>query len=292
MSNTKTKTVSDLYNYKTPEERLQDKQDRINTNYNNQLQGLETSKTTQQQQADITRSQLQKYLPYYYKSKGLSGLGLEQSAMLEANANYSNQLGKIESDYIQNKNSLENYRNEDLGLAEDEYYTKKDQEIENDSTSARNEIALALENYAIDEDGLTADEETKVNKLINLYGDTMTDRDKNAIENLIENYKVQFSKKNIDDTTQTLTDGMLEGNDYVNVNGKHYKIKRKLGKPVVYDKQVEKFLGDEYGVQAEMKKRGYASSFDSSIPNGTTYEIAGMPFLYYDGKWYLTEQLN
>ena len=190
-----------LLNYRTltDEDRFLNQQNKINAKYDNQINNLNLGKTTQQQQADITRSQLQKYLPYYYKSKGLSGLGLEQSAMLDANANYTNQLGQIENNFTQQKNALENYRQDDLMKAENDYLDR----IDTNSMSAYKEVTNPLENYIFDEK-LTADEISKTESLLELYRDQMTQTDITMAENLLNNYKTQFGEEQKTEATTPL----------------------------------------------------------------------------------------
>lgn len=261
-----------LLNYRTltDEERFQNQQNKINAKYDSQLNNLNLGKTTSQQQADITRSQLQKYLPYYYKSRGLSGLGLEQSAMLDANANYTNQLGQIENNFAQQKNALENYRQDDLMKAENDYLAR----IDNNSLSAYGEVTDLLEGYKFD-DKLTDDEYNKVKNTLELYRDTMTPNDIKAAENLLENYRVNYGQKkaegntvpNVSDNSFVLTDDIKEGNQEVFLNGE----------PI--------FINGVSDVKTNNKV---------DIPNGTKskYQKNGkwQEMVYMDGEWYDVKQ--
>ena len=288
-----------LLNYRTltDEDRFLNQQNKINAKYDSQINNLNLGKTTQQQQADITRSQLQKYLPYYYKSKGLSGLGLEQSAMLDANANYTNQLGQIENNFAQQKNALENYRQDDLMKAENDYLAN----IDKNSMSAYNEVTNPLEMYIADEK-LTDDEYNKVNSILDLYRDQMNQTDIKMAENLLENYKTQFGKAgaetdnqsnvpNLKDDEFELTDKIKEGKDYLTVGDKKYKVKKKSDK---YDVQ------SYFDVQNRLGKSQYASAYDSNIPNGTTIQYLRdtvwgerlRTAVYIDGEWYDVDEIK
>lgn len=259
-----------LLNYRTltDEDRFLNQQNKINAKYDSQINNLNLGKTTQQQQADITRSQLQKYLPYYYKSKGLSGLGLEQSAMLDANANYTNQLGQIETNYAQQKNSLENYRQDDLMKAENDYLDR----IDENSMSAYREVTNPLELYISDEK-LTDDEYNKVKSTLDLYRDTMTPTDVKAAENLLENYRVNYGKaqtepnKNLVDE-EYVTDKVLQAKDYLTLGNDKYLVTDHLDNK-------SRMITDNNHFDALLEANGYASAYDSNIPNGTVFKVQG-----------------
>ena len=254
-----------LLNYRTltDEDRFLNQQNKINAKYDSQINNLNLGKTTQQQQADITRSQLQKYLPYYYKSKGLSGLGLEQSAMLDANANYTNQLGQIENNFAQQKNALENYRQNDLMKAENDYLAN----IDKNSMSAHDEVTFALQNY-INDEKLTADEISKTQTLLDLYRDQMNQTDIKMAENLLENYKTQFGKaeaetnKNTPTINDEVSQNQLEGKSYIEYGGEKFVADKKINKA---DKKIVK--NNNY-VQKVMELNGFASAYDEKIPDG------------------------
>ena len=252
----------------TDEKRFLNQQNKINAKYDSQINNLNLGKTTQQQQADITRSQLQKYLPYYYKSKGLSGLGLEQSAMLDANANYTNQLGQIENNFAQQKNALENYRQDDLMKAENDYLAN----IDKNSMSAYNEVTNPLEMYIADEK-LTNDEYNKVKTTLDLYRDQMTPTDIKMAENLLENYKTQFGEeqtetnKNLIDE-KNITDNVLQAKDYLTIGNNRYLVADHLDNK-------SRMITDNNHFDALLKAKGYASAYDSHIPNGTIFEVQG-----------------
>lgn len=261
-----------LLNYRTltDEDRFLNQQNKINAKYDSQINNLNLGKTTQQQQADITRSQLQKYLPYYYKSKGLSGLGLEQSAMLDANANYTNQLGQIENNFTQQKNALENYRQDDLMKAENDYLAN----IDKNSMSAYNEVTNPLEMYIADEK-LTDDEYNKVNSILDLYRDQMNQTDIKMAENLLENYKTQYgeeqTKGNSEQPTisNEVTESQLSGKSYIDYNGEKYLVDKKV------DKADKKILKNNNYAQKVFEMNGFASAYDENIPDGyilTSYE--------------------
>jgi hypothetical protein len=282
-----------LLNYRTltDEERFLNQQNKINAKYDSQINNLNLGKTTQQQQADITRSQLQKYLPYYYKSKGLSGLGLEQSAMLDANANYTNQLGQIENNFTQQKNALENYRQGDLMKAESDYLDR----IDTNSMSAYNEVTNPLEMYIADEK-LTDDEYKKVIDTLKLYEDIMTPTDKKMAEKLLENYKTQFGKAGAESPESfKLTEDMKLGNETFKINGETYKINDYF--PVANNKL-------KYNLNKLEEELGFELNGmnDSQIPNGTIVgyttgsaasgSLRVKQAMFLNGKWYEVEKAN
>lgn len=85
--------------------------------YGTAVNALDKSKRQSQQNASIALDKLKKYLPTQIKAQGLGGLGVSESTMLKAYNNYNSDMGAIESDYQQNKTTLEtNYADNKRGI--------------------------------------------------------------------------------------------------------------------------------------------------------------------------------
>ena len=76
--------------------------------YDNAIGELDAQKKAQEKQSYFNNAKLMKYLPQNLKAQGLNGLGISQTAQIEANNNYMNQLANISSDYNSNKTTLSN----------------------------------------------------------------------------------------------------------------------------------------------------------------------------------------
>lgn len=97
-------------------------------------ENLDKSKTQSQQQASVMYDKLKKYLPVQVKAQGLGGLGVSESTLLDAYNKYSSAMGSIESDYQQNRTSLDNN------------YQDNKRSIESDRDSAINAANNAYDN--------------------------------------------------------------------------------------------------------------------------------------------------
>lgn len=76
--------------------------------YDSAIGELDAQKKAQEKQAYFNNAKLMKYMPQNLKAQGLNGLGVSQTAQIEANNNYMNQLANIISDYNKNKSILSN----------------------------------------------------------------------------------------------------------------------------------------------------------------------------------------
>ena len=76
--------------------------------YDSAIGELDAQKKAQEKQAYFNNAKLMKYMPQNLKAQGLNGLGVSQTAQIEANNNYMNQLANITSDYNKNKSTLSN----------------------------------------------------------------------------------------------------------------------------------------------------------------------------------------
>ena len=100
--------------------------------YSSAQNTLDENKRLAQQNASITYDKLKKYLPSQMKAQGLSGLGVSESAMLQADSHYMNSMGDIASNYSKDMTDLSNsknetiaklekYKNDDLSEIDDKY---------------------------------------------------------------------------------------------------------------------------------------------------------------------------
>ncbi len=85
----------------------------IGKSYRAQQAQLDTAKKNAQQSAAVSYELLKKYLPIQNQMNGLSGLGISESALIEANNKYATQQGQIAQTHAADSATLlENYRAE------------------------------------------------------------------------------------------------------------------------------------------------------------------------------------
>lgn len=124
--------------------------------YNKTNQSLLQQKSQAQQQASIQLDKLKKYLPTQIKAQGLGGLGVSESTMLQANNNYQNTIGNINSNigkqqmdllnnYTTNTNQIDQSAIKQNQNIFDEYEERARQEKEAISTQLGEDLLLRIE---------------------------------------------------------------------------------------------------------------------------------------------------
>ena len=91
-----------------------DERDRVDKQYKADLAALDRNKNVQMQEAAINNDLLKKYLPQMNQMSGLSGLGVSESANIDALSRYQNTVTDINRGYRESVDSLDRYRNADL----------------------------------------------------------------------------------------------------------------------------------------------------------------------------------
>ncbi len=120
----------------------------LGINFSNGMETLDASKRSAQQMASITYDRLQKYLPTQIKAQGLGGLGVSESALLQAGTNYMNEMGSIEGNYqdqtaallqnyLTNKTDTEQARSDELTDLERAYNQDLIGEIEKEDAETK-----------------------------------------------------------------------------------------------------------------------------------------------------------
>lgn len=124
--------------------------------YNKTNQSLLQQKSQAQQQASIQLDKLKKYLPTQIKAQGLGGLGVSESTMLQANNNYQNTIGNINTtigkqqmdllnNYTTNTNQIDQSAIKQNQNIFDEYEERVRQEKEAISTQLGEDLLLKIE---------------------------------------------------------------------------------------------------------------------------------------------------
>lgn len=86
----------------------------LNQNYSTAKNALDQNKAVAQQNASVAYDKLKKYLPMQMKAQGLAGLGVSETASLQALNNYSSEMGKIASDHASEMTKLDQAYGEQL----------------------------------------------------------------------------------------------------------------------------------------------------------------------------------
>ncbi len=86
----------------------------LNQHYSTAQNTANQNKAVAQQNASVAYDKLKKYLPTQLKAQGLGGLGVSETASLQALNNYSTEMGKIDSDYTSEMTKLDQAYGEQL----------------------------------------------------------------------------------------------------------------------------------------------------------------------------------
>lgn len=171
-----TDTIKKLYSSKTEQEKSFYEQQlaMMQSQYEQNQQMLDQAKSQERREADILHSRMMKYLPEQMRSQGLSGLGISQSVLANAQNSLSSQLSDINQYYTQQAQmGNSEYQQNQMDLMQNylSNQSKTDQSYEEalldqyrnyaDRTSAlgsqQREERLLQEQYAREEDQNTRD---------------------------------------------------------------------------------------------------------------------------------------
>ncbi len=132
---TKTKTKDPIDYYAGESE--------LDESYRAQQAVLDAAKKKAQQSADVSYRTLQKYLPVQNRMNGMHGLGVSETAMIDANNRHASRRGEIEESHAAGSAALlNNYRTEKK-TAQDEAYANAVAHLESGGVTTGRE----LDNY-------------------------------------------------------------------------------------------------------------------------------------------------
>lgn len=262
--------------------------------YNLAKQSLDQEKTSAQQNASIMYDKMKKYLPEQIKAQGLGGLGVSESAMLDAYNTYMSNMGAIASDYQKNKTSIENNYQDNRRSVESE----RDSAIRAANNTYDTSVANFGENKAqrlsdlkstheqnlFDTRQKTEDEVTGV---LNKYGELEKQRIENIAEvkNVLDAYvkegsyedglswlaenKSLFGSEEYNTLYQNVEKekGILEGKIYIPYGDGQYQIKSQLSEnsnEISHNRDFTNQIKEKFGT---------TNPYDSKIPNGTVLAI-------------------
>ena len=248
------------------------------SNYSLQKENLLKDKQVAQQNASIAYDKSMKYLPTQLKAMGLGGLGVSQTALIQAQNDYLNNLSELERNYSSNL--------ADINMQEAEY-KENERIIASEVVQGNYEDMLS---GALAEDGGSLTEEGKT-KLMNYL-----DANKDVLGDLVYYaYKSELDGKEVVSETETQNkENVLEGKEsFIAPNGGKYKIKSQLDvdSPTLKTSFFKDSLNEE----------GFTDAYDPNILNGTTVKTHVYSWLtgwneqyltYYDGNWYISEEIK
>lgn len=154
-------------------------QQNLDKQYNAANQALDASKAQQRQEASILRDKMAKYLSAQNKNAGMDNLGVAQSLNMQADAQYANNLGAIETSIGNQKQDLtNNYMNNSTNLK---------------TTEAANNQAI-LNKY---QEQARADEQTAYNRAQDEYN-----KQKYEYEQAYKRAQDEYEKQKYEEQTQ------------------------------------------------------------------------------------------
>lgn len=186
--------LSNYQNKKKIESDFKTSQDTLLNNYSSAKGELNENKRVSEQNASVTYEKLKKYLPQQLKAQGLDGLGVSESALLEAYNTYSNTMGNIGAQHSKDISDLERAYKENMA-------TLKAQERD------------MLYNADRDENG-----NLLVDNVINKYAQMKAEEDEKIADDKRANEEARYKieAKNIEVMYQDMIgdDGKISEDDY------------------------------------------------------------------------------
>ncbi len=248
-----------------------DQKNTLLENYSGAQEKLDTEKKQAQQNASIAYDRLKKYLPMQLKAQGLGGLGVSESAMIQAQNNYINQMGNIGSEYSANVAELESNKTNALSELEN-YRVNKIDSIHKEETAkeesrkqeAVNSVKYNVELYEADGNYQGALTYLEANK-----SSFDNEADYNAIHSRLTD-KVAQEKEEQEKSEQaeqeTLDKRIIAEGEAFEYGGKYYKIGERLNSNA-------NEIAHNNDFKDQIKAMGYSGAYDSNIPNGTTVTV-------------------
>ena len=96
--------------------------------YGQQSQNLAQSRKQEKEDAYVLYQRMQKYMPQYLKSLGMTGLGVSETYASQAMGDYQNNLSSIEQAYRQEQQALDSEKNAAISGIKENYATEKENE--------------------------------------------------------------------------------------------------------------------------------------------------------------------
>lgn len=171
--------------------------------FNQSQQTLDDREREARIQADIQMDRLNKYLPQQMRNRGLAGAtDLTESALIQAQNNYQNRLGKINTDYTSfNQELLDNYKKNLRSIGEN-YESKAESINATHDAISQNAYDLLMEKLA--EYSTSYEDLDLFNKYYKDNNRDLTDEHKQQIESSVDMYR------NSDEVQEQLYKSLLE----------------------------------------------------------------------------------
>lgn len=267
----------------------------LDTTYNNNLQQLNNNLENDKRQAYFNQQKILKYLPNNLKANGLqNNIGATSQAYLDANNNYMNQLAQINQNYNQNKNTLSDIYNTNKNTLTDTY--NRDilgfarESAENLENVYKPNIAERASYFNLNEYGKFNQEDIdKLYDYVDKEATLLSESDKDALRAYIANNYQVASQDEINDYTWK---NRLVTNYGVSTDDTG--IDNSIAGVLSFGKFNDTGKGSKNGA----KQDPYVLSIlekarKGEVPNGTIVNMnygKGTPanFVYYNGKWYKT----
>lgn len=245
--------------------------------YNSYMQNLNQSRSKSQQEASIQHDKLMKYMPVQLKSQGLGGLGLSESAMLQAGNMYQNTMGGINRDYSKSSMDLMDlYRTQMSNI--DQNLTRDNQSLfdkylgyEREDQRDFYEDALLrirdLESFKTVED---------LDNYFNAVKGKINPEQASALER-----ELMFTRKKLESNAKEAEDEeVLAGKKLLSFKNSKYKLTGEEMSPP--DEHIQFLLA-----------QGFNGAYDKGIPNGYTVAFPRRReyWTYFNNAWYKSKKV-
>jgi hypothetical protein len=191
----------------------------LSNQFNRTKESLEKEKSKSQQAASVQLDKLQKYLPTQIRAQGLGGLGVSESTLLQAQNNYQNTLGEIDSDIGSRQMELLNNYQSGVNALEEEKSATNQSIFDKYTNIKREEEQKEYERQQVEYERKQQEGAALYNEILNtleMKQNTMNFDDNNKIsiaekQQLLDyaNEKMQGLPENLKTQLQTYLDSVL-----------------------------------------------------------------------------------
>ena len=247
--------------------------------YGQQSQNLAQSRKQEKEDAYVLYQRMQKYMPQYLKSLGMTGLGVSETYASQAMGDYQNNLSSIEQAYRQEQQALDSEKNAAISGIKENYAAEK----ENERTSIWENVLGYNYTQLLDAMDKEKTENGEVSQ--ETYDKTMAwiEANKDKLPNTVYQQLMAqmqgYQPKVEEESTESASESAIGNNPTFNVNGN-----------TIYNKGVvQTGLQDFKSVSNLTQNKiieNMARAFGSveNIPIGAVYQDATSGIFYIIGK--------
>lgn len=250
----------------------------LSAGYTDAQKQLEEAKKNRQETASVNLDLLQKYLPLQNRANGLTGLGVSETATLDAYNQYAARMGNIEQSYVADSTALQQEYDAQKNALEKERQTKQETLYDNyqNALTSEQDLIYSEAMARLKEKDFSSTEEME--KYIASVAEDVSETQYKQLSEKAETYKTlgTFDKPAVKTAGVTYA---VDENDYNHdlFSGTQFKVKLADGTPLWVQSRGKSY-DDDVSEAAKDLPNGTVFLYEDQIylrQNGGIYELSG-----------------